>query len=98
MFTVESADPTGKDIASRVKTCFHGSRLRVTDAVSGSPDPNLKPAFSGVCMKRKFALLCAIFAIFASLLSAQSTENVSVKVTVVDGALNLKNVPKFVLV
>ena len=49
-------------------------------------------------MKTKFALLCALFAIFASLLSAQSTENVSVKVVVVDGALNLKNVPKFALV
>ena len=49
-------------------------------------------------MKTKFALLCALFAVLAPLLSAQSTENVSVKVTVVDSALNLKNVPKFALV
>ena len=49
-------------------------------------------------MKTKFALLGALFAILATLISAQSTDNVSVKVTVVDSALNLKNVPKFALV
>ena len=49
-------------------------------------------------MKTKFALLCALFAVLASLLYAQSTQNLSIKVTVVDSALNLKDVPKFALV
>ena len=48
-------------------------------------------------MKTRFALLCALFVVLASWLSAQSTENVSVKVTVVDSALSLKNVPKLAL-
>ncbi|MEO7674084.1 MAG: serine protease [Pyrinomonadaceae bacterium] len=49
-------------------------------------------------MKTKFVLLLAIAIFCASAAYSQSRDNASFKVVVVDKGLNLKNVPKFVLI
>ncbi len=49
-------------------------------------------------MKTKFVLLLAVATLCITAANAQFQDNVSLKVTVVDQALNLKNVPKFVLI
>jgi S1-C subfamily serine protease len=49
-------------------------------------------------MKTKLVLLLALVVIFSVATKAQTAENVTFKVAVVDKALNLKNVPKFALV
>ena len=48
-------------------------------------------------MKTKYVLLLTVVILFESAAYSQSRDNVSFKVAVVDEALNLKNVPKFVL-
>jgi S1-C subfamily serine protease len=47
--------------------------------------------------KTKFVLLLFLVLVSAAAIHAQSSDNVTIKVTVVDKALNLKNVPKFAL-
>ena len=49
-------------------------------------------------LKTRFVLLLVIALLLAAAAIAQSPDNVTIKVTVVDKALNLKNVPKFALV
>lgn len=49
-------------------------------------------------MKTKYVLLLTVVILFVSAAYSQSRDNVSFKVAVVDKGLNLKNVPKFVLV
>jgi S1-C subfamily serine protease len=48
-------------------------------------------------LKTKLALLCLIAAVLTGSVQPQTPEKVVFKVTVVDAALNLKNVPKFAL-
>src|SRR5262245_44115173 len=47
--------------------------------------------------KTKFVLLLFLVLVPAAAIHAQSSDNVTIKVAVVDKALNLKNVPKFAL-
>src|SRR5215217_6183908 len=49
-------------------------------------------------LKTKLVLLLVVAFAFATAAYSQSADNVTVKVAIVDKALNLKNVPKFVLV
>src|SRR5688572_14687026 len=49
-------------------------------------------------LKPILALALALVVVLASQFHAQSPENVTFKVTVVDDSLNLRNVPKFPLV
>ncbi|HLA95225.1 MAG TPA: serine protease, partial [Pyrinomonadaceae bacterium] len=49
-------------------------------------------------MKTKLALLLALTVIFSITTKAQTTDNITFKVAVVDKSLNLKNVPKFALI
>ncbi len=49
-------------------------------------------------MKTKYVLLLAVAILCVSTAYSQSRDNVSLKVAVVDKGLNLKNVPKFVLI
>ncbi len=49
-------------------------------------------------MKTKYVLLLAVAILCVATAYSQSRDNVSLKVAVVDKGLNLKNVPKFVLI